>query len=350
MNVAYYISEHGFGHISRSYEVIKYFRENAPIDNLFINTTRKDFVKDKTDNLIFREVSLDVGMVQLSSISLNVEKTLEAIFEFEKNKAALIESEIDFLKKEKIDCIISDSSSIPFLLADKLNLPSYFIGNFTWDFIYDNYSKDHPYFKDYSDTLRKEYSLCKLGLILPFHCPMDSIPNKKEIGIIGRRSLKDRDSVRESLGFTDKNRYFLFSFGAYGISDTLGFKNLKENEWIVISGYEGLVGDKVIDVKNIYYPDLLKACDYVLTKPGYGILSESYLANTPVIYTDRGDFAEYPYLVEALNQYHLSAFLSQSELLNFQLKNAVSHIEEERNWKKIPVLRDGRKEILEQIF
>ncbi len=350
MNIAYYISGHGFGHISRSYEVIRYLHENASIVKLFVNTTRKDFVKDKKENLIFRDISVDVGMVQLSSISLNVEKTLEAIFEFEKSKTVIIESEIDFLKKEKIDCIISDSSSLPFVLADKLQLPSYFIGNFTWDFIYNNYSKDHSYFATYSNALRKEYSLCKLGLILPFHCPMDSIPYRLEIGIIGRASLKNRDNIRESIGFTNKNRYFLFSFGAYGISDSLGYQNLKDNEWVVVSGYEGLVGDKVIDVKDIYYPDLLKACDYVLTKPGYGILSESYLANTPIIYTDRGDFAEYPYLVEALNKYHLSAFLSQSELLNFQLEKAVSRIEEERNWKKIPILRDGRREILEQIF
>lgn len=350
MNVAYYISGHGFGHISRSYEVVKYLQENAPIEKLFINTTRKDFVKDKTDNLIFREVTVDVGMVQLSSISLNVEKTLESILEFEKNKNSLIESELAFLETEKIGCIISDSSSLPFLLADKLSLPSFFIGNFTWDFIYDNYTKDNSYFGSYANILKKEYSLCHFGLILPFHCPMNSIPRKKEIGIIGRRSLEDRQTVRDRIGFTDKNRYFLFSFGAYGISDSLGFENLKDNEWIVVSGYEGLIGEKVIDVKNIYYPDLLKACDFVLTKPGYGILSESYLANTPVIYTDRGDFAEYPYLVDALDKFHFAAFLPQSDLLSFQLEKAVLEIEKQKIRKKVPTLLDGRKEILEQIF
>ena len=186
MNIAYYISGHGFGHISRSYEVVKYLLENAPLEKLFINSMRKDFIKDKKENLVFREVSVDVGMVQLSSISLNVEKTLEAIFEFEKGKQKIIESEIEFLRKEKIDSIISDSSSLPFLLADTLKLPSYFVGNFTWDFIYDNYAKDDPYFKEYSNILRREYSLCKLGLILPFHCPMTSLPKKINIGIFSK--------------------------------------------------------------------------------------------------------------------------------------------------------------------
>ena len=94
----------------------------------------------------------------------------------------------------------------------------------------------------------------------------------------------------------------------------------------------------------------MKACDFVLTKPGYGILSESYLANTPVIYTDRGDFAEYPYLVDALDKFHFAAFLPQSDLLSFQLEKAVLEIEKQKIHKKIPTLLDGRKEILEQIF
>lgn len=350
MNLAYYVSGHGFGHISRSYEVIKYLRDKAPIDNLYVITTRKDFVKDKRENLIFRDVNLDVGMIQLSSISLDINRTLEAIYDFEKNKSTLIESEIDFLQSEKIDCIVSDSSSLPFLLAKKLSIPSYFLGNFTWDFIYDNYKKENSHFGKYAGVLREEYSLCDFGFILPFHCPMNSILKKTEIGIIGRRSVRDREEIRNDLGFTNNNKYFLFSFGAYGISSELGYHNLKENEWIVVSGYEGLVGEKVIDVKNIYYPDLLKACDYVLTKPGYGILSESYLAKTPIIYTERGDFAEYEYLVRAMDQFHISAFLGQRELLEFRFETAVKKIEIDKKEKSIPILEDGRQSVLKQIF
>jgi hypothetical protein len=119
---------------------------------------------------------------------------------------------------------------------------------------------------------------------------------------------------------------------------------------ILISGAPPQSAERMILCTGKVYWDLLKACDFVLTKPGYGILSESYLANTPVIYTDRGDFAEYPYLVDALEKFHFAAFLPQSDLLSFQLEKAVLEIEKQKIRKKVPTLLDGRKEILEQIF
>ena len=350
MNIAYYVSGHGFGHISRSYEVVKYLLEKKEVSRIFINSTRKDFIKDKKENLIFRDVAVDVGMIQQTSISLDVPKTLEAIFEFERIQKQIIEQEISFLKQEKIDLVISDSSSLPFVIADKLDLPSYFVGNFTWDFIYQNYINVSHHFQRYANSLREEYALCKFGFILPFHCPMHSIPKKKNIGIVGRKTSLDRQTIREMVQFSPENKYFLFSFGAYGISEELDFGNLQDNEWIVVSGYEGLTGEKVIDVNSVDYPSLVKACDYVLTKPGYGILSESYLANTAVIYTDRGDFAEYPYFVNALSKFHYSAYLPQKDLLSFNLKTAVFSINAQRNTKKIPQLLDGRQEVFLEIF
>lgn len=350
MNIAYYVSGHGFGHISRSYEVVKFLLEKKEVDKIFLNTTRKDFIKDKREKLNFRDIQVDVGMIQLSSISLDVPKTLDAILDFEKGKKQIIEQEIAFLEKEEIDCIISDSSSLPFLLADKLNLPSYFVGNFTWDFIYQNFIQIDSYFQKYATILREEYSLCQFGFILPFHCQMNAIPRKKNIGIVGRKSNVDRNTIRDKIGFVDKNRYYLFSFGAYGISEQLNFGNLRDNEWIVVSGYEGLKGEKVIDVTQVDYPSLVKACDYVLTKPGYGILSETYLAGTPVIYTDRGDFAEYPYLVSALSQYHHASYITQENLLGLCLDKAVELIEKQKKSKVIPVLKDGRNDIFLEIF
>lgn len=351
MNIVYYVSGHGFGHISRSYEVIQALNKESRVEKIFVTTTRKDFVKEKKEKLTFRDIATDVGMIQEISINLDLEKTIDAIQTFERKKKELIESEIEFLEKEKIDIVISDSSSLAFVIADRLKLPSYFIGNFTWDFIYENYREKYSFFSDYSNLIKNEYSLSSFGFILPFHCPMDSIPRRKNIGIIGRSPRRSREVVRDSIGFTKDKKYFLFSFGAYGIPESyLNYENLEDDEWIVVSGYEGLKGEKVIDVKNIYYPDLIGACDYVLTKPGYGILSECYLANTPIIYTDRGDFAEYSYLVDAMKNYHLSSYIPQQDIFDLKFKNAISEIEKQRKTKRIPTLSNGQKDILEQIF
>jgi len=54
--------------------------------------------------------------------------------------------------------------------------------------------------------------------------------------------------------------------------------------------------------------------DAVITKPGYGILSESIATGTPLLYTSRGTFREYPILVEAIERFTRSRFIDQKDL------------------------------------
>jgi L-arabinokinase len=42
------------------------------------------------------------------------------------------------------------------------------------------------------------------------------------------------------------------------------------------------------------------AADVVVSKPGYGIVSDAIAAGIPLVYTERGDFPEYQVLVREL--------------------------------------------------
>jgi len=56
-------------------------------------------------------------------------------------------------------------------------------------------------------------------------------------------------------------------------------------------------------MKKISHPDLLLASDFVLTKPGYGIISETWGQDIFFIYTDRGPFREYDILVKYIDKF-----------------------------------------------
>ncbi|MCB1176428.1 MAG: glycosyl transferase, partial [Leptospiraceae bacterium] len=132
MKIVYYVSGHGFGHISRSYPIIQEFL-NRKVE-VFLVTERKGFLDSIPENLFIREVSTDLGVYQKSSLEVDVDKTKKALIDFYKNYNNLYNSEKKYLNEIKPDFIISDSSSFPFLLAKELKIPAYFIGNFTWDF------------------------------------------------------------------------------------------------------------------------------------------------------------------------------------------------------------------------
>jgi hypothetical protein len=52
----------------------------------------------------------------------------------------------------------------------------------------------------------------------------------------------------------------------------------------------------------------------VMTKPGYGIVADCIANGTPMLYTERGRFAEYDCLVDGIKAHLPNAFISAADL------------------------------------
>jgi len=76
------------------------------------------------------------------------------------------------------------------------------------------------------------------------------------------------------------------------------------------------LSEQQIDDYGLRYEDLVRAADVVVTKPGYGIISEAIAADTALLYTSRGHFAEYDVLVREMPRYLRAHFLEQKQLLS----------------------------------
>ncbi|TGK05185.1 glycosyl transferase [Leptospira langatensis] len=329
IKISAYISGHGFGHISRSLEALSNILLLRPDWSVRIISPRgEEFARsldDKglwgrvKDRFSFESEKPDVGIIQRDSLGMDLEATKSEIEIFRKNKESFLDKQTKSLRAETPDLIWSDSSSLPFCLSSSLHIPSLFLGNFTWDFIYSKY--EDPIFRSFSQELKEEYENCDLGLVLPLSCPITSIRNTREIGLLGRKPNLDKESARRYYGFEEGIQYYLFSFGAYGIDPTqFDWKNWDPSKKRIVVGGVEWKGENhlgLVSIPKCHYPDLLRACDFVLTKPGYGILSEAYFAGTPVLYTDRGDFPEYPYLVKELGSKFNSAYISHNNIYSF---------------------------------
>jgi len=89
------------------------------------------------------------------------------------------------------------------------------------------------------------------------------------------------------------------------------------------------VGLEELDTLGLDYADLVAAADVVVTKPGYGIVSDAVAAGTPVVYTDRGDFPEYPIMVAQMPRYLACAFVAQDDLAAGRLGPALASVLEQ---------------------
>jgi hypothetical protein len=65
----------------------------------------------------------------------------------------------------------------------------------------------------------------------------------------------------------------------------------------------------------ISFPNAVGAADAVITKAGYGIVSDCLVQGTPIIYTERGQFPEYDVLVNTIQKELSSVFIDSKNFI-----------------------------------
>jgi hypothetical protein len=86
------------------------------------------------------------------------------------------------------------------------------------------------------------------------------------------------------------------------------------------------VDTALLAAAGLEYIDLVGGADVVVTKPGYGIVSDCIGAGTRLVYTDRGDFPEYPILTAEMSRYLPAAFVGNDDLRQGRLGPALASV------------------------
>ena len=340
ISVLYYISGHGYGHAVRSGQVIRRLKEACPELEFHVRTTApRWFLQDLPFPVYHENRPVDVGIVQQDSLEMNVRKTLESCQIFHERMPTLIEDELAFIQQKKVRLILGDIPPLCFEISWRASLPSVAIGNFTWDWIYRAYLQDFPSFLPFIEEMESFYHKAALALVLPFSCGMGIFPNQQPISLISRISSLDKTEARKRFSLPGTAQIVLISFGGFGL-ERLRWERLKHlDDFIFLTtGAVSKEDEKllVLPEAQAHYEDLVRAADVVISKPGYGIVSEIIAHRVPLLYTSRGDFAEYPFLVEALKQWATCEFIPLEDLLAGELAPYLeSLLARERHWPAV---------------
>jgi L-arabinokinase len=326
--ILFYISGHGFGHSCRIIEVIKVLHKLEPAVFPIIKTSAPLWLFEmnlKTPYRYFCQVN-DIGVIQDDGLHLNKRSTLEKWKLFLAQKDQLITGEVRFIKQEDISLVVGDIPPLAFDIANQANIPGLAISNFSWDWILKPYVREYPQYHQILSALEIAYSRAHSLLRLPFYGDMSCFKRIVDLPLIARRSLSDPQEIKERLGILSKKdrKIVLISFGGLGFTeiDFCRIKKLREYIFIgtgpVTQSYDNVIilPPELLRTEEILYEDLVNAADLVVTKPGYGIVSECIANRTPMLYTSRGDFAEYPVLVREMSSYIPSLFIPQEDLRN----------------------------------
>jgi hypothetical protein len=319
-----YISGHGFGHAVRVIEVLRALWARQPDVHVAIRTPAPHWLFDFPASLPFTYAfsRLDVGAVQNDSLTVDIEATLHAYAEIVAGREELIGSELAAITGLRPTLIFSDIPALAFDIADRLGVAAVGMTNFSWDWIYADYVRDFPGYAAVVEDLRRSYGRAALLLRLPLHGDLSAFPHVRDVPLVARKATLGRDAVRRRFGLALTERVVLLSFGGIGVSMSAVPAPPRGVTFVATQSAAPsaapprcrLISNAEMATCGVRYEDLVGASDAVMTKPGYGIVSDCIANGTAMIYTSRGRFVEYEYLVEGITAHLPHAFISNEDL------------------------------------
>ncbi|MGH7896775.1 MAG: hypothetical protein ACREQQ_02420, partial [Candidatus Binatia bacterium] len=158
----------------------------------------------------------DVGMVQPHGLGLDLDATLARLDDFESSSGARLESETRWLESIGAALVVGDIPPLAFAAADAASIPSFALGNFSWDWIYASYTDDHRRFAEHAENARARYRQAERLLRLPFHGDMSAFRAVTDVPLIAHRVAESRIEARRMLGLPEDRPLVLLSFGGFG--------------------------------------------------------------------------------------------------------------------------------------
>ena len=318
--LVYYITAHGYGHGVRSCDIIRALRREAPeLRIMVVSDLPVDFLRSRLDLPMeaYRAGSFDVGMVQLDSIRVDVPATLIKVQSLMKRGPALIESERQFLRAHAADVVVCDIPSLPMEAARAEGLPVVAVGNFAWDWIYQDFAAEHPAWPAAVDYFQRGYANADVLLRLPFAEPMTIFPRREDIPLVAAAGVARRSDIARAYHVDEKKTWVLLSFTTLDWNQAALAEVEKFSDYAFLTvrplGWTGR-NFFAIDRHQFSFSDVIASCDMVVSKPGYGILSECVVNNKILVYAERENFREYPVLEAALKRHLRHVHIPSREL------------------------------------
>lgn len=292
--IAFFISDHGFGHASRNIPIIRYILEATKDIRIIIKTGKnqgqfiRDLVGDFNGRVTYFFEAMDMGLIlKENSLDVDSEKLEEKVQDYISSFEEKVSKENEFLHYNNVNLIVSDIVPWVFKSAKELNISSILISNFTWVEIY----KEHLS-KEICDKYIECYKLADKALFYELYMEemKNYIESYEEVSLCSREfDLEKVDKIKKNF---ERPIVYISVGRSVDLQKEINVSNL-EYDFIVTDGIK-------LKGHNVYYlptetpntQDYLMASDFVITKAGWGTVSEALLAKKKIALLTRDNVAE----------------------------------------------------------
>jgi len=313
------LSSHGYGHIGQTAPVIGALRAHVPDARVTLRTSAPSFklMERFGTDVTITQVHTDVGMVQADAQLLLLEDSAQAYVRFHDDWECKVDQEASALRALAPDLIVANVPYLTLAAAARVGIPAVALCSINWMDIYEHYFSARPEAQMLLEQMRQAYASARVFLQPAPSMPMPRLGNLRAIGPISQRGHSHRAWFVERLGLRPDERLVMVSLGGMELRPPV-------EQWPALPGVRLLVPaswrsthPNTVDFESLGLPyiDALWSCDVLICKPGYGSFVEAACAGVSVLYLERPEWPEVPYLVRWLERAGRCAPLTQERWL-----------------------------------
>ncbi|MCA3132718.1 MAG: hypothetical protein ACK5YW_15860 [Betaproteobacteria bacterium] len=301
------ISPHGFGHAAMTMPVLSALVQCHPGLRLTVRAGAPHaWLRPQLPvGTSLLPTAPDLGMAMHHALGVDVPASMRwyrALFaEWDRHlgdaAAALVALEAD--------AVLSNVGFLPLAAAAHAGIPAAAFCCLNWADVLAHYASAEADCGALVAWLRALYGAADVFLAPAPSMPMDWLPNRVAVPPVARLGRDCRQALRRRLGASEDDRVVLLSLGGVAFPVDVSL-------WPALPGVKVVAGMPVMGAHPQVYPaadlqmswiDLLASSDAVLTKPGYGTVTEAACNGIPVLYLPRQDWPEEPHLLAWLRQH-----------------------------------------------
>ena len=295
------LSGHGFGHLAQVAPVLNEWRRRWPQARLTLQSLLPEPVLRTRIAGQFAIVfgAADFGMLMVDALEAKVGESLAAYRTFHAEWEARLAWQENLLREAAPDLVLADIPYLALAAAARLDIPALALCSLNWADILAGYCPDEPDLQGLRAPMLAAYQSAVAFLQPAPSMPMPELQNTRPIGPIAALGRDRRSEINRQLGLRGDETLVLMGLGGVAMRPPLelwpelpGVRWLTPPDWIVTRP------DMVnwAELGDCAMLDLIRSSDVLFTKPGYGAFAEAACNGTRVLYVERDDWPEEPWL------------------------------------------------------
>ena len=329
MNIAFFISDHGLGHLMRNIPVIRCLVSSGHKAVLICSENHINIAKTYLQdlNISYFTCNTDVGLfVVPGTLKIDKIKTAAAVSSFINQFPDYIKLALKLFTEYHIDRVVVDIVPWALLASKQYGIKSYFMANFTW-------IEQYKDFISSSSIKVLEDAFKSADVVLYYELANDQVKKLLGDGIdIGfvARPFNQRCVQEIRKGHTNPIVYISIGASNSGLENKINVEHLPYD--FICTEKLNFVGRNVtvIPKSTPNTQDFVKAADYCIAKAGWGTVAEIMLAQKRFALLKRPDVYEDTYTINEIERLNAGIGINVSDLSNMssilmQLQNYNLH-------------------------